>query len=363
MSNILQSNIVMSKINVIIPLCGKGSRFTKTHQTIKPLIKVYNKEIIMHLMDSLYQYEHERSVNMSIYIIINKNTNQTGIQKLVQTKYPNVNFVDIIDETGGAAETVLIGLNMIKHKMTNNDSTNKDSTNNSILILDGDSFYTIDIIKQFTQSKHNAISYFNDTGTLAQYSYITLNNQEPQSNRVMKIVEKDKIIDGSKIKIGDKLIGLASNGIHSNGYSLARKVFSQGQQKKLAHELLKPTRIYVKPVLDIIKNVNVKGISHITGGAFYGKIPRIIPKGMSALIDKKSWPVPKIFKMIQKNGNVEEKEMYKTFNMGIGMVLVLSVKDIIKAKKILAKYRLKSWVIGEIVKGQMKTQFTERKRS
>jgi phosphoribosylformylglycinamidine cyclo-ligase len=172
---------------------------------------------------------------------------------------------------------------------------------------------------------------------------------------VVGVVEKNKIIDGSKIKIGDVILGLESNGIHSNGYSLVRKVFSVGQQKKLAHELLKPTRIYVRPVLEIIKEVNVKGVAHITGGAFYGKIPRIIPRGMSALIDKKSWPVPKIFKMIKDHGNVEEKEMYKTFNMGIGMVLVLKANDIAKAKKILAKYRLKSWVIGKIIKGNKET--------
>ncbi|MBM3251983.1 MAG: phosphoribosylformylglycinamidine cyclo-ligase [Candidatus Omnitrophica bacterium] len=172
---------------------------------------------------------------------------------------------------------------------------------------------------------------------------------------VVGVVEKGKIIDGSKIKVGDVILGLESSGIHSNGYSLARKVFSPAEQKRFARELLEPTRIYVKPVLDIIKNVNVKGIAHITGGAFYGKIPRIIPRGMSALIDKNSWPVPKIFKMIKKNGNVEEKEMYKTFNMGIGMVLVLKSGDVPKVKKILAKYRLKSWVIGKIIKGNKNT--------
>ncbi len=170
------------------------------------------------------------------------------------------------------------------------------------------------------------------------------------------VVDKAKIINGSKIKVGDVILGLESNGIHSNGYSLVRKVFSAAQQKRLARELLKPTRVYVRPVLDIIKNVNIKGISHITGGAFYGKIPRIIPRGMAALVYKKSWPVPKIFKMIQKNGNVEEKEMFRTFNMGIGMVLVMSAKEIPKAKRILAKYRLKSWVIGRIVKGNKETR-------
>jgi len=169
-------------------------------------------------------------------------------------------------------------------------------------------------------------------------------------------IEKNKIIDGSKIKINDKIIGLASSGIHSNGYSLARKVFSKSEQKKYSRELLEPTRIYVKPVLKVIEKVDLKGISHITGGAFYGKIPRIIPKGMCALLDKKSWSVPRIFKLIQKKGNVEEREMYKTFNMGIGMVLVVSPRDVSKTLAILKKSKLKSWVIGEIVKGKKKVK-------
>jgi phosphoribosylformylglycinamidine cyclo-ligase len=134
-----------------------------------------------------------------------------------------------------------------------------------------------------------------------------------------------------------------------------RKVFSVGQQKKLAHELLKPTRIYVKPVLEIIKNVNVKGIAHITGGAFHGKLTRVLPKNMDALVDKSSWNVPNIFRLIQQKGNVEEREMFRTFNMGIGMILAVSPKDVKKTQKILAKNRLKSWVIGKIIKGNKET--------
>ncbi|MBM3248508.1 MAG: phosphoribosylformylglycinamidine cyclo-ligase [Candidatus Omnitrophica bacterium] len=173
---------------------------------------------------------------------------------------------------------------------------------------------------------------------------------------VVGVVEKGKIIDGSKIKVGDKLIGLASSGIHSNGYSLVRKVLSKKEQKRYAKQILAPTKIYVKPVLDVIKNVNVKGISHITGGAFYGKLARILPRDKNAVVYKSSWNVPRIFGLIQKRGNISQREMYSTFNMGIGMVLAVSPKDVSRAQRILSKNKLKSWVIGEIKKGSRKIE-------
>ncbi|TBR18758.1 phosphoribosylformylglycinamidine cyclo-ligase, partial [bacterium] len=141
------------------------------------------------------------------------------------------------------------------------------------------------------------------------------------------VVEKNKIIDGSKIEPGDLVIGLESNGIHSNGYSLVRKVFSLIELKRMSGELLKPTRIYVKPVISLLKDRDVesksmiKGISHITGGAFYDKISRILPENISVRINKSSWDVPKIFRLVQIKGKVPEKEMFHTLNMGIGMVL------------------------------------------
>ena len=165
-------------------------------------------------------------------------------------------------------------------------------------------------------------------------------------------VEKNNIINGSKIQAGDRLIGLASNGIHSNGYSLVRKVFSLSEQKKMAGELLKPTRIYVKPVLGVIQRYDIKGIAHITGGAFYNKLTKIIPNGLCCMINRGSWPVPQIFRTIQKKGGISEKEMFTTFNMGVGMVLIVepsATKSII-AK--LAGFKLKSWVIGEVVRGK-----------
>jgi phosphoribosylformylglycinamidine cyclo-ligase len=176
------------------------------------------------------------------------------------------------------------------------------------------------------------------------------------------VVEKDKIIDGSKIEVGNVVIGLESNGIHSNGYSLVRKVFSKSELKRMSHELLKPTRIYVKPVLSLLRNTQyarrntIKGIAHITGGAFYDKIARILPNNVNVRINKDSWIVPKIFRLIQNKGNIEDKEMYHTFNMGCGMVLMVapaSAKAIIQK---LAEFKLKSWVIGEVVKGKKEVE-------
>ena len=167
------------------------------------------------------------------------------------------------------------------------------------------------------------------------------------------VIEKDEIIDGSKIKSGDVIIGLESNGLHSNGYSLVRKVFSQNELRRMSNELLKATRIYVKPVLSLLrKGPAINGIAHITGGAFYDKIARILPDNLSARINKGSWVVPKIFRLIQNKGNVADKEMYHTLNMGIGMVLVVNPDSVRQIISKLAEYRLKSWVIGGIVKGK-----------
>jgi len=167
------------------------------------------------------------------------------------------------------------------------------------------------------------------------------------------IVEKDKIINGDKIKTGDRLIGIASSGLHSNGYSLVRKVLGVSELKRMSAELLKPTRIYVKPVLELLRQYgqSIHGISHITGGAFYDKISRILPKNIDARIDKNSWSVPGIFRLIQSKGNIEDKEMYHTLNMGIGMVLIVEQKAAAIIIKRLTELKLKSWAIGQAVKG------------
>ncbi|HDZ76531.1 MAG TPA: phosphoribosylformylglycinamidine cyclo-ligase [Candidatus Omnitrophica bacterium] len=167
------------------------------------------------------------------------------------------------------------------------------------------------------------------------------------------VVEKNKIIDGSKIKKGDTLIGIESNGLHSNGFSLVRKAFSKLELKKYSSQLLKPTRIYVKPILSLLANyasqpLVIKGIAHVTGGAFYDKIIRVVPKGLGIRIQKGSWPLPKIFKILQKSGNIADSDMFKTFNMGIGLVLMVDKKYTTKIIRKLYNLGLRSWAIGNI---------------
>jgi phosphoribosylformylglycinamidine cyclo-ligase len=175
------------------------------------------------------------------------------------------------------------------------------------------------------------------------------------------VVEKDRIIDGSRIEPGDILVGIESNGLHSNGFSLVRKVFSRNELKRYASELLKPTRIYVKPILSLLSTrysllSTIKGIAHITGGSFYDKIARILPDNVNARIEESSWIPPKIFRLIQNKGNIEDKEMYHTFNMGVGMVLVVRPQAEGQIKSALSRFNLKSWTIGIITKGNKEVE-------
>ena len=163
------------------------------------------------------------------------------------------------------------------------------------------------------------------------------------------IVEEDKIIDGASIAEGDCLIGLPSSGLHSNGFSLARKVFNPEEQTKRKEELLKPTRIYTKEVSLLLKNIPVKGLAHITGGAFYEKLTKVLPKGLCFSIDKSSWNVPQIFLDIQKKGNVLDEEMYKTFNMGIGLGIVVNSKVADEVKELFKKESIECFFIGKVV--------------
>jgi phosphoribosylformylglycinamidine cyclo-ligase len=167
------------------------------------------------------------------------------------------------------------------------------------------------------------------------------------------IADKSKLI-GKTAAVGDVLIGLASSGVHSNGFSLIRKVFAVGKSaidKQLYETLLTPTRIYVKPILELIERVQVKGIANITGGGFYENIPRCLPQGLTAKINKEFYKVPDIFKLIEKSGNIPEKDMYGTFNMGIGMVVVVNFADAGKAIETLAGSGIDAYSIGKIVQG------------
>jgi len=176
------------------------------------------------------------------------------------------------------------------------------------------------------------------------------------------VVEKSQIIDGREIKEGDSVIGIASNGLHSNGFSLVRKVLFESNKYKiddkvssfeeyLGEELLRPTRIYVSPVLHLLEKYKILGIAHITGGGIVENIPRILPEEVSIRIDQKSWSIPSIFTFLQKEGEISDEEMYRTFNMGIGMVLIVSQNDASKVMNELKMVRYDSYLIGEVIKG------------
>ncbi len=185
---------------------------------------------------------------------------------------------------------------------------------------------------------------------------------------VTGVVEKDRIINGKSIRPGDVVIGLSSNGVHSNGFSLARKVFFDvagmkvsrkltryGMDTTLGEELLRPTKIYVQPVLKILrkyktKNI-IKGMAHITGGGLLENIPRILPEGCAVSLEKDKWHVPKIFKAIQEIGDVDANEMFHVFNMGIGMVLIVSGADVKAVLNVLKQAKEPGSVIGEVVRG------------
>ncbi|MFQ6109968.1 MAG: phosphoribosylformylglycinamidine cyclo-ligase [Candidatus Aminicenantales bacterium] len=174
------------------------------------------------------------------------------------------------------------------------------------------------------------------------------------------IVSRKKIIDGRRCRPGDTIIGFASNGLHSNGFSLIRKVFPPDEIKgKLGLKLLRPTRIYTPSILKLMKKAQIKAMAHITGGGFYGNIPRVLPEGMAAEIRKGSWRIPAIFRQIQERGGIDENEMFRTFNMGVGMVAVLSSKDTHQALAFLAKTGQKAWIIGEVVRGKKEVKILD----
>lgn len=180
---------------------------------------------------------------------------------------------------------------------------------------------------------------------------------------IVGIVERKKIIDGSKISVGDLLLGLGSNGLHTNGYSLARKVlfdikgykpgdYFKGLKHQLGKELLRTHRSYAKSIFRILKKYKIKGMAHITGGGIPGNLIRILPEGCQARIDVSSWGTPRIFSFIQKTGNIKPEEMFRVFNMGIGIILVVPRRDGVKIISQLRRYGEKVFRIGEIVPGK-----------
>lgn len=177
------------------------------------------------------------------------------------------------------------------------------------------------------------------------------------------VVDKDKIIDKEKVKEGDIIIAIPSSGFHSNGYSLVRKVFDVENAdlslrpealggRTLGEALLAPTKIYVKPILELLAAVNVKGISHITGGGFYENIPRSIPKGLSARIERKNVKVLPVFELLMEAGGIPERDMFNTFNMGVGMTVIVDPADADKALAVLKDSGEDAYVLGKIVRGE-----------
>ncbi len=167
------------------------------------------------------------------------------------------------------------------------------------------------------------------------------------------IVERSRIIDGSAVRKGDAVLGLASSGFHSNGFSLIRKLYSKKELSgAVGRKFLTPTKIYVKPMLAMIEKLDVKAIAHITGGGFYDNIPRVIPNGLGVQVRADRWLIPKLFQEVMSRARVNAYEMFRTFNMGIGMAVVLPRRDVLTAQRLLKRFSIPSWQIGEVVKGK-----------
>ena len=199
-------------------------------------------------------------------------------------------------------------------------------------------------------------------GETAEHPGLMPENDYDLAGFAVGVVDKKDIIDGSDIKPGDVLVAMPSTGVHSNGFSLVRKVFDITEEslntyydelgKTLGEALLAPTRIYVKALKNVKEaGVRVKGCSHITGGGFYENIPRMLPEGIRAVVKKDSYEIPAIFNLIAKTGNIAEEMMYNTFNMGIGMTVVVDKDDADEAVQILRNAGVESYCIGEIIKG------------
>ena len=168
------------------------------------------------------------------------------------------------------------------------------------------------------------------------------------------VVEKKELIDGKGIKSGHVLLGIESSGPHSNGYSLIRAILKKHKAPdSIMRTLLKPTHLYPAPVLELIKQINVKGMAHITGGCLTENIPRILKKDLIANVELSSWKFPKAFLWLQEKGKISTEDMLRIFNCGIGMVCILDKKEVSKAQKILSSYKLRSFEIGSITKGNL----------
>lgn len=216
--------------------------------------------------------------------------------------------------------------------------------------VDPEHFYAVlkGIVRGCKQSHCSLVG-----GEIAEMPDCYANGKYDLAGFSVGINDKNKIITGKDVKKGDMLIGLASSGLHSNGYSLARKVFTKKEisSSDWGKELLKPTRIYVKAIGELCRAVKVRSIAHITGGGLYDNLPRVMPRSLSAVIDQSAWRIPQIFKEIQKRGHIPDHEMFRTFNMGIGMVVVVDKRAVASALAVLKRNKQKACVIGEVISG------------
>ncbi|MEO0088925.1 MAG: phosphoribosylformylglycinamidine cyclo-ligase [candidate division WOR-3 bacterium] len=270
--------------------------------------------------------------------------------------YKNPVLVGSVD---GVGTKILIACQMNKHKRIGEDIVNHCV--NDILTIGAKPLFFLDyiafskieerVIKEVITGIRRACKYNNLAlvgGELAQMPDFYPKGVYDLVGFIIGVCEKEDIIDGRKIKEEDIILGLPSSGLHTNGYSLVRKIFKKfnikikGLKRKLGDELLIPHKSYLNEIFPYLKEI--KGIAHITGGGFYENIKRILPKGLSCIIYKKAWEVPKIFKIIQKYGNIPEEEMYKVFNMGMGIVLIVE-----KDSKILGKIK-EAKIIGKVIK-------------
>ena len=207
-------------------------------------------------------------------------------------------------------------------------------------------------------------------GETAEMPGMYQNGEYDLVGTIVGVVEKDEIIDGSKIRSGDVILGLPSNGLHTNGYSLARRILFDKMGWEVHHKieslgetlgkvLLKPHTCYAQTILNVYRRVQIHGLAHITGGGFPGNIPRVLPDNCKAIIKKGSWKILPIFQLLQDCGGVLDEEMYKTFNMGVGMAVIVAAKDAKKAKDLFKKEGFVTTIIGEVVKGKPSVEMVE----
>ena len=189
-------------------------------------------------------------------------------------------------------------------------------------------------------------------GETAEMPGMYKKNEYDLAGFAVGVVEEKDIIDGRNIRAGDAVVGFPSSGIHSNGYSLVRKVLSKSLLKTHAMALLQPTKIYAKEVALLTSKFRIKGIAHITGGAYYDKLTKVLPKGRCFSLNLGSWPIPKVFHLLQKEGRIEESEMFRTFNMGIGLAVVIAEKNVVAVRATLKKQKIRHYHIGRVINHQ-----------